>query len=154
MAARALWTGLGLVAYTYVGYPALIGAAARRRRARRAAESTATAPPTLSVVIAALDEEAVIREKIRDTRAQDYPRDRLEIVVVADGSRDSTADIARAEGAIVLHAPEPRGKSAAVNCGIAVATGDVVCLTDANCALSPVPCERSSNHSPTPRSAS
>jgi cellulose synthase/poly-beta-1,6-N-acetylglucosamine synthase-like glycosyltransferase len=84
------------------------------------------------VVVAALDEESVIGQKIADTRAQDYPADRLEVVVVADGSTDATADIARAHGVTLLLGGEARGKSAAVNSGVAVATGEVVCLTDAN----------------------
>lgn len=93
--------------------------------------------PHLSVVIAAHDEEDVIWAKIANTLNCGYPLDRLEIVVVADGSTDSTAQRAREAGAVVLHDPQRRGKAHAVCRGISIASGDVVVLTDANAMLFP-----------------
>jgi poly-beta-1,6-N-acetyl-D-glucosamine synthase len=136
----ALWAGLGIAAYTYLGYPMLIGLAARRARTRRHHMGHAVLDdvPTMTVVIPALDEEAVIERKLEDTLAQDYPPDLLEVVVAADGSSDNTATLARRWPEVkVLWAPERRGKAAAINRGVAAARGDVVCLTDANCALAP-----------------
>jgi cellulose synthase/poly-beta-1,6-N-acetylglucosamine synthase-like glycosyltransferase len=88
------------------------------------------------VLVAALNEEQVIARKIEDVRRQDYPAELVEVVVVADGSTDRTAEVARALGARVLHDPVARGKSHAVNRGMAAAGGDIVVMTDANCALS------------------
>ena len=136
----ALWAGLGVVAYTYLGYPVLIALAAMVAGDRRP-EPTEPAPgglPTMTVVIPALDEEAVIERKLNDTLAQDYPDGLLEVVVVADGSSDRTAELAgRRPGVRVLWAAERLGKVAAVNRGVATARGDLVCLTDANCSLAP-----------------
>jgi cellulose synthase/poly-beta-1,6-N-acetylglucosamine synthase-like glycosyltransferase len=59
----------------------------------------------------------------------------LEIIVVADGSSDATAEIARGfecEGVKVMFAPERRGKSAALNRAVAVASGEIVVFSDAN----------------------
>ena len=132
-----LLVGFAVVAYTHVGYPLVLGLAAQRRRRRAMATPHAVDLPSLTVVIAARDEEQVIAEKLRDVLSQDYPADRLEVVVVADGSSDRTAEVAARLGARVLHAPMAAGKSAAVNRGVAVARGRLVCLTDANCALAP-----------------
>jgi poly-beta-1,6-N-acetyl-D-glucosamine synthase len=134
------WTGLGLVAYTHLGYPLLISAAARlsRRRHGRPDGADPSHLPTMTVVVPALDEEAVIEAKLDDVLAQDYPAELLEVVVVADGSSDRTAELAaRRPGVRVLWAAERRGKAAAINRGAAVARSELLCLTDANCSLAP-----------------
>jgi len=125
------------VSYTYVGYPVLIMLAARARSQLRP-PSTGSAPkPSLTVLVPALNEEPFIAKKIDDIRRQGYPPELLEILVVADGSTDRTSEIAAGAGARVLNAGEARGKCTAVNRGVRAATGDVVVLTDANCAFSP-----------------
>jgi poly-beta-1,6-N-acetyl-D-glucosamine synthase len=134
------WAGLGLVAYTHLGYPLLIGLAARlSRRGRRGPDDAEPVElPTMTVVIPALDEEAVIDSKLDDTLAQDYPAELLEVVVVADGSSDGTAGLAARRPEVrLLWAAERRGKATAVNRGAAVARGELLCLTDANCSLAP-----------------
>lgn len=137
----AIFLAGAAVAYTYLGYPLLISAIARRRvekpRHDPAPDAFTSAPPSMTVVIPALDEATLIEAKIDDTRRQEYPGGDLDILVVADGSTDDTADVARRCGVRVLHDPVRRGKSAAVNRGVRDATGDIVVLTDANCALAP-----------------
>jgi len=141
----ALFLAGAAVVYTYIGYPLLITAIARRRagaapptpRAGACTSSPGSSPRSMTVVIPALNESEIVAEKIEDTRRQDYPEGALEIIVVADGSTDDTAAVAEACGARVLHDPVRRGKSAAVNRGVAAANGDIVVLTDANCALAP-----------------
>lgn len=136
---RMLGIGIAISLYTYLGYPLLVALTARRRWARSqpAPQAHDHPLPTMTVVVPAFDEEAVIGAKIVDTFAQDYPHDRLEVVVVADGSSDGTAAIARQQGVRVLWRPQRQGKSRAVNRGVAAARGELVCLSDANCALAP-----------------
>lgn len=130
---------LAVTAWAYAGYPLLLMAVNRRNNShKRAAASPSNGElPTLTVLVAALDEEAVIEEKINDIRKQDYPNDKLQIVVVADGSTDRTPRIAEALGVEMLWEPERRGKTSAINRAMPRATGDITCLTDANCALGP-----------------
>src|SRR5919112_94757 len=135
---RLLLLGCATVGYTYVGYPALVGLAARWRNAAAGPRDGDVGDlPRVTVLVAALNEEDVIAHKVEDLRRQDYPADLVEVVVVADGSTDRTAELARSFGARVLHDPVARGKSSAVNRGIAAAGGELVVMTDANCALSP-----------------
>lgn len=122
------------VVYTYVGYPLLIHVAAEQRRKRPRSASPVQEAPSITVVIPAFNEASIIAAKVANTAALRYPVP-VEILVVADGSSDDTAAVAEASGARVLFSPERKGKSAAVNRGVAAATGDVVVLTDANCAL-------------------
>ena len=91
----------------------------------------------MTVIVPALDEEAVIERKITDIRSQNYPAEKLQLVVVADGSQDRTVEIASTLGVECLWERERRGKSAAINRGMEVATGEITCLTDANCAMQP-----------------
>ena len=77
---------LAATAWAYIGYPALL--LARSRRIAGDPVSSALSEdcdlPTLTVIVAALNEAAVIDQKIADLRKQDYPHERLQIVVVAD----------------------------------------------------------------------
>jgi cellulose synthase/poly-beta-1,6-N-acetylglucosamine synthase-like glycosyltransferase len=86
------WVAAALLAYTFVGYPLLIALLAYLRPRR-----VARAPirPTVSLVIVAHNEAAVIRHKLENCLALEYPADKLEVVLASDGSTDGTADIAR-----------------------------------------------------------
>lgn len=131
------WTALAVAAYTYVGYGAIATLLAwicpRPHR-------HAPILPTVSLVVAAYNEEEVIEAKIRNCLALDYPRDRLEIVVVADGSSDRTADLVlgyAAEGIRLEFLPERRGKIHAMNRVFPTLSGDVIVFSDANAMLNP-----------------
>lgn len=126
---------LGFVAYTYIGYPAAVIAMSRIRPERRPVLQPL---PRISVIVAALNEEEVIEAKVANLLAQDYPADCLEVIVVADGSSDLTAQRAAASGdarvRVLSHAVR-RGKAAAMGRGAEHATGEILVFTDANNAL-------------------
>jgi len=133
---RLFLGSVALVLYTFLGYPAIVALLARVRP--RPVRSSPSFQPTVSIVILAYNEADVIREKLENTRALDYPGDRLEVVVVADGSDDRTAEVAaEVDGVRVLHEPERRGKLAAMNRGAAVAQGEILVFSDANNSYSP-----------------
>lgn len=134
-AARILfWALAGGVAYTYAGYPAILGLFGRRRRPA-APPATAEDMPSVTLIIAAYNEADVIADKLRNSLALDYPRGLLEILVAADGSDDDTPARVRtfeAQGVRVLHVPERRGKAAAISRAAAAATGEILVFSDAN----------------------
>jgi poly-beta-1,6-N-acetyl-D-glucosamine synthase len=124
------WSSLGLVGYTYAGYPLAIHLLARARP--RPARS-APIEPTVTVVLAAHDEVGRIGAKLENLLDLDYPAEKLQIVVVSDGSTDGTdAVVARyADRGVLLERVEPRsGKPAALNRGVARARGEVVVFCD------------------------
>jgi cellulose synthase/poly-beta-1,6-N-acetylglucosamine synthase-like glycosyltransferase len=128
------WLALFLGLYPFVLYPALARGVAslRRRTVRRATDC-----PSVTVVIAAFNEAACIERTVRNKLAQQYPADRLEVIVVSDGSEDGTDQIlerlAAAEPRLRWWRQEPRaGKSAALNGAIRQAHGDLVVFADAN----------------------
>jgi glycosyltransferase involved in cell wall biosynthesis len=122
------WVAAGLLVYTHVGYPLLLGLLARRDRPAPAAAEL----PSVSLIVAAHDEEEVIDRRVRNALALDYPRDRLELIVSSDGSTDATVDRARAAGAdVVLDLPRG-GKIRAQDAAVERARGAIVAFSDAN----------------------
>jgi glycosyltransferase involved in cell wall biosynthesis len=132
--ARALfWGSLGALGWTHAGYPLAMGLLARvRPRPVRKAEQT----PSVALVVSAHNEEAVIRRRIENALALDYPEDRLEVVVASDGSTDLTDGIVgeiAAENSRVRLLQCPReGKVAAQHRAVRQTTSGVVAFTDAN----------------------
>ena len=131
------WVALGLVAYTYAGYPLVLWLLGRRRSRDVAGTGLA---PAVSIVIAARNEADKIRRKIEHTLALDYPADRLEILVASDASDDGTDAIVEqyAERRVrLVRAPQRNGKEHAQSLAIAVASGDMIVFTDAATLLEP-----------------
>ena len=95
--------------------------------------------PTIAVVIPAYNAEAWIAETLASVHAQS--RAPQEIIVVDDGSRDATAQVAAANGARVVRRPNG-GAAAARNCGIAAATSDWIAFLDADDLWLPARVER------------
>jgi biofilm PGA synthesis N-glycosyltransferase PgaC len=94
------------------------------------------AQPTVTVLVPTYRERELLTGKLRSLAALDYPPDRVQIVVIADGDR-RVADIARTAlpQAEVLLQEERQGKPAALNRGLEIAAGEIVLLTDAHTPL-------------------
>src|SRR3989442_5584592 len=125
------WVVVLLLAYLYIGYPALIGVWALLRRGRL---RTQRRRPTVSVLVVAHNEAAQIDARIETLLSLDYPRDQLEIIVASDGSSDDTVERSRAHveaGIRVVTFERRRGKPAVLNDLIPNARGEIVVLADA-----------------------
>ena len=130
--ALLFWVSLGGILYTYFGYPVLIFLLAKTIQKP---ETYQTDKPSVTLLIAAYNEETVIEDKIKNSLAIEYPKDLLQILVVTDGSRDRTPEIAKRYinyGIEILHEPERRGKMAAINRALPNARGEIVIFSDAN----------------------
>lgn len=95
-------------------------------------------PPRLSVIIPAFNEGPMVERSIRSVAQADYPHDRLEIIVVDDGSRDDTFFHMRKLRAEfpnlirVIHFPGNQGKRAALRAGFLAAAGEVALTIDSD----------------------
>lgn len=124
------WTALVVLAYTYLGYPVVVWVAATLfgREPKRG-----SATPAISLLIPAYNEELYIEEKIRNSLALDYPRDRLEIVVASDGSTDETNAIVKRfapQGVKLILMWENIGKSAMISRSVPQLGGELVVFSD------------------------
>jgi cellulose synthase/poly-beta-1,6-N-acetylglucosamine synthase-like glycosyltransferase len=139
--ALLFWLAAALAIYPWLIYPLLLALSTRRRSTPpppatgTSCPATGTSWPSLSVIIAAHNEAACIRDKLASTLDNGYPRERLEVIVVSDASSDGTDRLVADSGdsRVTLVRQEPRsGKSPALNRGVARARGDVLVFTDAN----------------------
>jgi cellulose synthase/poly-beta-1,6-N-acetylglucosamine synthase-like glycosyltransferase len=129
------WAFAILVVYVYLGYPMLLasGLLGRRRLVR-----CQCIQPSLSILIPAHNEEKVIRSKLLNLLAQNYPMEKLEILVGNDGSSDATAAIVSEFidfGVQLVNADRPCGKSSIQNALVDRAHGEILIFTDADCLL-------------------
>ena len=132
------WLSLGLVAHTYVLFPALLGRWARGRRPN-ADVWAPDAPdlPAVDILLAAHNEEAVMEEKVRSTFATTYPLEKIRLLVGSDASTDGTnallERLARRHPRLHFVASAQRqGKPAVVAALAREAPAPVLVLTDAN----------------------
>ena len=138
MGAEAVFiTSLALIAYAYMGYPALIFILSRifGREPHRA-----DIEPAVSVIIAAFNEERDLVQKIENTLALDYPREKLEIIIASDCSTDGTDELVRRyqDRGVILHKQPARlGKTVAQNCAVRISTGEVLVFSDATTMYEP-----------------
>jgi cellulose synthase/poly-beta-1,6-N-acetylglucosamine synthase-like glycosyltransferase len=131
-----LWLSLALVAYSYGIYPLLIYGCSRLFGRRREAAAPADDNlPFVTLLIAAHNEERWIGKRLENALAQEYPPDKLEVLVASDGSRDGTVAIVSAfarRGVRILDFRENRGKATVLNEAIVEASHPVVVFSDAN----------------------
>jgi cellulose synthase/poly-beta-1,6-N-acetylglucosamine synthase-like glycosyltransferase len=90
-------------------------------------------PELISVVVPAYNAERSIGRCISALQSQSLPGDRYEIIVVDDASCDQTAQVAQTAGARVLRLDQNVGAAGARNAGVAIAKGDIIVFTDADC---------------------
>ena len=137
----SFWIASGLVVYAYAVYPAIIWTLARAFGRKPTPPDVAEADlPSASLVISAYNEAEVLAERLENAVAMDYPRDRLQILVGSDGSKDASAEIARGfepRGVEVLDFAQNRGKASVLNDLIGRASGEIILLSDANTDIDP-----------------
>ena len=129
-----------IAVYAYIAYPLILWLVARSRT-----DVTAQAPntgqlPMVSVVVPAYNEERQIGGAIDALLAQDYPRDRMQILILSDASTDRTDEIVRSyssRGVELLRMPERGGKTKAENASCALLRGEIIVNTDASIRLHP-----------------
>lgn len=125
-----LWLSLVLVVYAYAGYPVILaGLALVRTRPIRKADIT----PSVTFIIAAYNEEKRIEDKLRNTLAIDYPKERFEVLVASDCSTDATDKIVMAyrdREVRLIRIPERKGKEAAQKLAVQAANGEILVFSD------------------------
>jgi glycosyltransferase involved in cell wall biosynthesis len=132
------WGSLAFILYAYAGYLLVLMVVSRIRNRPVLAGDI---KPTVSLVITAYNEELRIEEKILNSLQQQYPRERLEIVVASDCSSDRTDEIVRgyaAAGVRLIRAPERKGKEAAQKVAVSQTSGEVLVFSDVATTLPPL----------------
>lgn len=128
--------GVVFLVYSYVLYPLLIKAMLKRKRNVTTYQRTAVVP-SLSIVIAAHNEEKVLREKLDSILNCAYPQQQIELLIGIDNSADFSAIIAKEyqhkfASCKVYEFEQRQGKIQIVNALVPKAQHELIVLTDAN----------------------
>ncbi len=133
------WLSLLAVVYPYFLYPLLL-VSWNRLAGRRAPIPDAAFEPTVTIILPVHNEAGRVLAKVANLLQLDYPPAKLQLVVVGDGCTDDSLVVAERAGQGRVHVealPERAGKAAALNAGLARATGEIVVFTDAGILLEP-----------------
>lgn len=125
------WLIFLIIMYVYIGYPFIL------RMTKFAGKSITKKQitPHVTLFIPAYNEGKVIKDKIENSLALDYPIDKFEIVVASDGSKDDTVNIIKnylGKGVILHEAGRRGGKNSIINEFIPRCNGEIIVFTDAN----------------------
>lgn len=88
--------------------------------------------PSVSFVIPAFNEAEYLVEKIKNTLSLDYPSDKLQVIIAADGSDDHSQSVTETYDVLYLNNGARDGKASAMNRCVEHCKGDVVVFSDAN----------------------
>jgi cellulose synthase/poly-beta-1,6-N-acetylglucosamine synthase-like glycosyltransferase len=124
--------------YTYIGYGIVLYSLVRLKRVfkGRVADNTTEYEPEVTILITAYNERENVVSKVENTRALDYPKEKIKHIWVTDGSNDGTPEMVAAYPEIeVLHLDERRGKIAAMNRAMKFVKTPIVIFSDANTML-------------------
>jgi biofilm PGA synthesis N-glycosyltransferase PgaC len=129
------WISIFLIVYTFVGYGFVLYILVKIKGLFKKpfVFKSEAVLPTVTVLIAAYNEEDIIEDKIENTLLLSYPKDKVQVIFITDGSSDSTA--AKVSGfaeVTLLHQDIRAGKMAAIKRAIPFIENEITVFTDAN----------------------
>jgi len=131
---------LAVPIYVYAGYPALLWLFTLRPDGAVFGRVPAEASPSVTLIVSCYNEAGVIGQKLENALALDYPKGRLSIMVVSDGSDDGTDELVRAyepQGVCLIRQEVRQGKTMGLNLALAEVSSDLVVFSDANAMYAP-----------------
>lgn len=129
------WISIFLIVYTFVGYGFVLYLLLKLKGlfVKPFSFKKGEDLPTVTLLVAAYNEAELIEEKIKNTLALNYPKDKIQFIFTTDGSSDSTPDQVRKYPEItLLHIDVREGKMAAIKRAIPAIKGEITVFTDAN----------------------
>jgi cellulose synthase/poly-beta-1,6-N-acetylglucosamine synthase-like glycosyltransferase len=160
------WVSFGLVCYTFFIYPMVLFicyAAVQvysdvlflvGRLERRVSRADAQEFPGVTVIIAAYNEESSLPKRIANLRQTAYPIEKLQIIIVSDGSTDGTNELLKSISEPLFETvllPQRSGKPMALNYGVEYAKNDILVFSDASTLFAPNAVSNLAHHFSNPR---
>lgn len=133
------WILIGVIFYTYLGYGILLYVLVKLKRMfsiKKAFDGFPEDLPEVTILIPAYNEKAYVKQKMENTMSLNYPKDKLKIFWVTDGSNDGTNLLLNAYDNVKLfYEQERKGKVNAMNRTIPFVDSEFVVFSDANTML-------------------
>lgn len=130
------WLLLFIIVYTYVGYGILLFLIIKIRRFFKLGNKVNIDPnyePEVTLFIAAYNEKEYVAAKMKNTLELEYPKEKLNVIWVTDGSDDGTPNLLNGyPNTTVYHLDERNGKIGAMNRGMEFVKTPIVIFSDAN----------------------
>ena len=130
------WILLFIILYTYVGYGVLLFIIIKIRRFFKIGKKVEINPsyePEVTLFITAYNEKDYVEVKMKNTLELEYPKEKINIIWVTDGSDDGTPDLLKGyPNTTVHHLDERNGKIGAMNRGMDYVKTPIVIFSDAN----------------------
>ncbi|HTU33734.1 MAG TPA: glycosyltransferase family 2 protein [Candidatus Acidoferrum sp.] len=152
IALEIFWLSIAVILYTYFIYPAVLLVCYSvsqlrtdlrylfNRVDRRVGRFAKVEAPGVTFVVPAYNEEKHLPAKLANLRGIEYPREKLQVIIVSDGSTDGTNDILKeiqdpCVEPVILS--QRGGKANALNCAVARASHDLLVFSDAGTMFEP-----------------
>jgi len=125
-----------LLFWTFLGYPLFLYLLSKVLRREHKVDSKYQ--PTATVIVPCHNEASLIKRKLENLLALDYPQNKLQIIVVDDGSTDTTSNIVESfiqtskSKNLILLRQKRMGKGSAINMALKKATSEIVVVSDGN----------------------
>lgn len=131
------WICIFIVFYSYIGYGIVIYIVVKIKNTLTSKVKFDTSfEPEVTLVVPCFNEAEYIEEKIQNSLELDYPKDKLKLIFISDGSSDDTPQrIKKYDSVIALHEDKRSGKAAAMNRAMKFVTTPIVVFCDANTTL-------------------
>ena len=132
------WISLAIILYAYAGYTLILFISCQIKKLFTIDDITPTSgyEPEVTLFITAYNEAGSIKKKMENSLDMDYPKEKLKIVWVTDGSNDNSAELlAVYKEVTILHENIRKGKIHAMNRGMQFVNTPIVIFSDANTSL-------------------
>lgn len=131
------WISLVLIAYTYFGYTLLLWVLSIFKKSKKTIQKPDSELPEVTHIIAAYNEKRIIPQKIQNCKSLNYPKNKITHLWVTDGSTDGSDELLKSMKEVeLLHEPERKGKTAALNRAMQHVQTSYTIFSDANSMLS------------------
>lgn len=129
------WFAVFVIFYAYIGYGILLYLMVKIKRILKPQTVfySKDFTPAVSFIVPCYNEASVIEEKIKNCLTLDYPKDKLRIIFITDGSNDGSPELIKKYQEVqLLHEPKRGGKAAAENRSMKHVDTPIVVFSDAN----------------------
>ncbi len=133
------WIGMAVVLYSYIGYGILLYILVKIKKAiGKVIRFEPNFEPPVALVVPCFNEADYIEDKILNSLQLAYPKDKLQLIFISDGSNDDTYErVKKYPEVLALHEPARNGKASAMNRAMQYVKAQIVVFCDANTDLNP-----------------